>query len=72
VPPMLAISRNASVFARTPSQPSCRISPLFVRLFVFTAAFSRSPLLHSDFAAPAAGGMPSIDRACQGLPKFPS
>jgi hypothetical protein len=58
MPPRLAISQKSfAVWTSTPSQPSIRISALFVLRFVITAAFSRPPLLHSCLAAPAAGGM---------------
>jgi hypothetical protein len=43
MPPRLAISRKSfALKTSTPSQPSIRISALFVRRFVFTPAFSRS------------------------------
>jgi hypothetical protein len=58
MPPRLAISRKSfALQPRTSSHPSIRISALFVRRFVLTAAFSRSPLSHPCLAAPAAGGM---------------
>ena len=61
MPPRLAICQKSSApKTRTPSQPSCRISDLFVRGLFFAPAFCRSPLLHSCWAAPAAGGMPVL------------
>ena len=61
MPPRLAICQKSSApKTRTPSQPSCRISDLFVRRLFFAPAFCRSPLLHSCLAAPAAGGMPVL------------
>jgi hypothetical protein len=58
MPPRLAISRKSFALPTcTPSQPSTRISALFVRRFVSTPAFSRPPMSHSCWAAPAAGGM---------------
>ena len=52
MPPRLAICRNSfELQTGTPSQPSCRISDLFVRGLFFAPAFCRSPLLHSCWAA---------------------